>query len=105
MINLHGPHNYTMTFLKTALAILEQWKASEQSGLNSETFAACIQSVKAVIALASYLISTHGGGRVVSASGSETNVSSLTPTIAIIYDEYTSIIKKKKSKHIALAVL
>ena len=38
----------------------------------------------------------HGGGRVVSASGSETSVSSSTPASAIIYDAYTSIIKKKK---------
>ena len=30
-----------------------------------------------------------GGGRVVSASGSETSVSSSTPTSAIIYDAYT----------------
>ena len=40
----------------------------------------------------------HGGGRVVSASGSETSVSSSMPTSAIIYDAYTSIIKKKKKK-------
>ena len=40
------------------------------------------------------LISAHGGGRVVSASGSETSVSSSTPTSANIYDEYTSIKKK-----------
>ena len=38
----------------------------------------------------------HGGGRVVSASDSETSVSSSTPTSAIIYDAYNSIIKKKK---------
>ena len=38
----------------------------------------------------------HGGGRVVSASGSETSVSSSMPTSAIIYDAYTSIIKIKK---------
>ena len=38
------------------------------------------------------------GGRVVSASGSETSVSSSMPTSAIIYDAYTSIIKKKKFK-------
>ena len=31
----------------------------------------------------------------VSASGSETSVSTSTPTSAIIYDAYTSIIKKK----------
>ena len=34
---------------------------------------------------------THGGGRVVSASGSETKVISSTPTGAIIYDAYTSV--------------
>ena len=37
-------------------------------------------------------------GRVVSASDSETSVSSSTPTSAIIYDAYTSIIKKKNLK-------
>ena len=36
------------------------------------------------------------GGEVVSASGWETSVSSLTPTSAIMHDAYTSIIKKKK---------
>ena len=36
-----------------------------------------------------------GGGRVVSASDSETSVSSSTPAIAIIYDAYTSVIKKQ----------
>ena len=35
-------------------------------------------------------LNLHGGGRVVSASGSETSVSSSTPTSAIIYDAYTS---------------
>ena len=39
-------------------------------------------------------IYAHGGGRVVSASGSETSGSNSTPTSAIIYDVYTSIIKK-----------
>ena len=34
----------------------------------------------------------------VSASGSETSVSGLTPASAIIYDAYTSIKKKKKKK-------
>ena len=38
------------------------------------------------------------GGRVVSASDSETSVSSSTPTSAIIYDAYNSILKKKKKK-------
>ena len=36
----------------------------------------------------------HGGGRVVSASGSETCVTSSMPTSAIIYDACTSIKKK-----------
>ena len=36
------------------------------------------------------------GGEVVSASGWETSVSNLTPTSAIMYDAYTSIIKKIK---------
>ena len=44
------------------------------------------------------LSSAHGGGRVVSVSGSETSVSSSTPASAIIYDAYTSIINKKKKK-------
>ena len=46
-------------------------------------------------------LKAHGGGRVVSASGSETSVSSLTPTSAIIYDAYTSIIKKKEPERSA----
>ena len=36
------------------------------------------------------------GGQVVSASGWETSVSNSTPTSEIIYDAYTSIIKKNK---------
>ena len=40
----------------------------------------------------------HGGGRVVSASDSETSVSSSMPTSAIIYDAYTSIMKIKKNE-------
>ena len=36
----------------------------------------------------------HGGGRVVSASGSEMSVLSSTPASAIIYDACTSIVKK-----------
>ena len=51
----------------------------------------------------SFLISVrrknaHGGGRVVSASGSETSVWSSMPPSAIIYDAYTSIKKLKKYK-------
>ena len=41
---------------------------------------------------------TKGGGRVVSASGSETSGSRSTPTSAITYDAYTSVTKKKKRK-------
>ena len=50
--------------------------------------------------LVTYLLydSVHlGGGRVVSASCSLTSISSSTPTSAIIYDAYTSIIKKIKN--------
>ena len=36
--------------------------------------------------------------RVVYASGSKTSVSSSTPTSAVIYDAYTSLIKKIKKK-------
>ena len=43
---------------------------------------------------------TNGGGRVVSASASETSVSSSMPTSAIIYDAYTSIIKIKKVRKV-----
>ena len=43
-------------------------------------------------------MTAHGGGRVVSASGSETSVLGSTPASAIIYDAYTSIKKKKKDK-------
>ena len=40
----------------------------------------------------------HGGGRVVSASGSETSVSSPTPSSAIIYTAYISIMIITKIK-------
>ena len=40
----------------------------------------------------------HGGGRVVSASGSETRDTSSTLASAVIYDAYTSIIIIKKKK-------
>ena len=45
-----------------------------------------------------YRINRRGGGRVVSASESETSVPSSTPASAIIYDACTSIKKKKKKK-------
>ena len=60
MVNADGSYNRTMMFLEKALAILEQWKASGQSGLTNETFTACIQSVKAMMALASHLILERG---------------------------------------------
>ena len=40
----------------------------------------------------SIIYDAHGGGRMVSASGSETSVSNSMPASAIIYDAYTSII-------------
>ena len=49
-----------------------------------------------VIKLRNNKSKTHQGGRVVSASGTETSISSSTPAGAIIYDACTSIIKKKK---------
>ena len=55
-----GTYNCTMQFLQNALAIFEQWKAAGQSGLTSETFIACIQSIKAIIALNSHFICKHG---------------------------------------------
>ena len=45
------------------------------------------------------LSKTYGGGRVVSASGSETSVSGSTSASAIIYDAHTSIKKKKNFKN------
>ena len=42
-----------------------------------------------------FITAAHGGGRVVRVSGSETSVSSSTPASAIIYDAYTSIIKRR----------
>ena len=45
-----------------------------------------------------------GGGRVVSASGSETSVSSSTPARAIIYDAYTSIKNKNYYDLLTFAV-
>ena len=50
------------------------------------------------IGFANHMVAAHGGGRVVSASGSKTSVSGSTPASAIIYDAYTSIKKKKKKK-------
>ena len=55
-----GTYNCTMQFLQNALAIFEQWKAAGQSWLTSETFLACIQSIKAILALAFHLIFRHG---------------------------------------------
>ena len=40
------------------------------------------------------LLGAHGGDRVISASGSKTSVSSAMATSAIIFDAYTSIIRK-----------
>ena len=51
-----GTYNCTMQFLQNALAIFEQWKAAGQSELTSETFIACIQSIKSIIVPASHLI-------------------------------------------------
>ena len=44
------------------------------------------------------LVTAHGGGRVVSASGSKTRDSSSTPASAVIYDAYNTIIKKQNER-------
>ena len=59
-LNEDGSKNCTLQFLENAIAIFKQWEASGLSGLNSETFTACIQSMEAMLALAPYLISKHG---------------------------------------------
>ena len=56
MVNANGSYNCTKTLLEKVLAMLEQSKASGQSRVTDETFTACIQSVKAMMALASHLI-------------------------------------------------
>ena len=50
----------------------------------------CVNLLKSKVA--------HGGGRVISASGSETSVASSTLARAIIYNAYTSTIKNKNKK-------
>ena len=59
-LNEDGSKNCTLQFLENAIAIFKQWKGSGLSGLSSETFTACIQSMEAMLALAPYLISKHG---------------------------------------------
>lgn len=54
-----GSNNCSLTFLEYAVAIFKQWKESGQSGLTKETFTACIQSMEAMMALTSYLITKH----------------------------------------------
>ena len=63
----------------------------------------CVKKKKKNLAVACEQVNeadAHGGGQVVSASGSETSVWSSTPTSAIIYDAYTSIIYKTKKKSV-----
>ena len=66
---------------------------------------ACCHGELAAVRATPLCLHMEVGGRVISASGSETSVSSSTPASAITYDAYTSIInnklkiiKKKKKK-------
>jgi len=51
--------NSCFNFLNTAADVLISWKSSGLAGLTKETFTACIQSIKAMVSLAEYLIFQH----------------------------------------------
>ena len=57
---IKSTHDPSMIFLRRATGLLEKWKASRRSGLTSETFLACLQSMKAMPLCAVYLITHHG---------------------------------------------
>ena len=59
-LNEDGSSDYTLQFLREALAIFKQWKACGQSGLTAETFIACTQSLKTMVAMNFHLINRHG---------------------------------------------
>ena len=62
------------------------------------TFLSSTDLELAFSSLLGHSLAQHGGGRVVSASGSETSVSGLTPASAIIYDAHRLLLYKKKKK-------
>ena len=49
----------SFTFLQRATNLLEEWKSSKRSGLTSETFLSCTQTMKAVPLLAEHLLERH----------------------------------------------
>ena len=49
-----------LQFLQEAIVIFEKWKKSRNAGLASETFMACIQTMRAVTEMVEYLQDRHG---------------------------------------------
>ena len=49
-----------LQFLQEAIVIFEKWKKSRNAGLTSETFMACIQTMRAVTEMVEYLQDRHG---------------------------------------------
>ena len=66
--------------------------------MESSTLQAFLQLEASSVALTHDIFPANAGGRVVCASGSKTSVSSSTPTSAIIYGAYFSLIKKMRFK-------
>ena len=56
----NGDNNPAENYLFEAIDILTQWMKSGNMGLTTETFLACIQTMKGVLSLATYLHHTHG---------------------------------------------
>ena len=51
--------NVSMIFLQSSVRVFEDWKSSQSSGLTSETFIACLQSMKALSLCAKHLLERH----------------------------------------------
>ena len=49
-----------LDFLQDAIIIFEKWQQSRNAGLTSETFMACIQTMRAVTEMVQYLQDKHG---------------------------------------------
>ena len=49
-----------LDFLQEAIIISEKWQQSRNAGLTSETFMACIQTMRAVTEMVQYLQDKHG---------------------------------------------
>jgi len=48
-----------LMYLQKAKEIFEQWQSSRRAGLTTETFTACIQTMRAIPKLAAYLVEKH----------------------------------------------